>query len=124
MASVHGQTSRCRGSWRSWDFLDEDQALVLDHDSGKTWYRATVLGTFHPARSRFEWATEHSLFAEPVYESPAFSTTMDALMELFVTTARLGAGLAVHGHLHEKGDIVLISLFGIELAGRAKQGAV
>ena len=112
MASVHGQTSRRRGSWTAWDVIDQDQVLVLDHDTGKTRHRATVLGTYHPSRSRFEWATESALFEEPVYQSQIFSTTMDALMELcFVTTARLGADWLFMDAFNDKGDIVLISVW-------------
>ena len=41
MASVHGQTSRRRGSWTSWDVVDQDRALILNHSSGKTRHRAS-----------------------------------------------------------------------------------
>ena len=112
MASVHGQTSRRRGSWTSWDVTDEDRALVLGHSTGKTRHRATVLGTFHPSRSRFEWATPSPLFEDAVYQVQMFSTTMDALMELcFVTTARLGADWLFMDTFNDKDDIVLISIW-------------
>ncbi len=113
MASVHAQTSKRRGSWKSWDVPEENDALVLEHEGGATRHRARVLGTFHPSRNRFEWASEKTLFDEPVFSTPAFSITMDVLMELgFATTARLGADWLFIDAYNDKGDIVLISVWG------------
>ena len=112
MASVHGQTSRRRGSWKSWEVAEGDDALILEHDSGQTRHQARVLGTFHPSRSRFEWATDTPLFGEPIYEAQSFSIIMDILMELcFVTTDRLGADWLFMEPYNDKGDIVLISVW-------------
>jgi len=112
MATVHGQTSRRRGSWTGWEVPEENDALVLQHDGGSTRHRAQVLGTFHPSRLRFEWASENSLYDEPIFTTPVFSITMDVMMEFgFAVTARLGADWLFMDEYNDKGDIVLISVW-------------
>jgi len=112
MGAVHAQTSRRRGSWTGWDVPQEDEAIVLEHAGGATRYRAQVLGTFHPARRRFEWADGGALYEEPVFTTQAFSITMDVLMELgFATTARLGADWLFIDAYNDAGDLVLIAVW-------------
>jgi hypothetical protein len=113
METVHGETSRRRGSWSDWEVSEDDKTLTLTHPSGASRHRCKVLGTFHPSTARFSWVSDEPIFEEAIFQTPTFSATLDAVMELgMITVVRLdGSWLFLEG-LTEGGDIVLVAVWG------------
>jgi hypothetical protein len=113
MQAVHSETSRRRGSWTDWEITADDQTLVLEQGTGSARLKTRVLGTYHPSSSRFAWATEAPLFDEQLYNTGSFSATLDAVMELGMSTAaRLGSSWLFLETLGDGDDIVLAAVWG------------
>jgi len=112
MAAVHGETSRRRGSWAGWEVSEDDTSLVLTHPSGSTRHRCQVLGTFHPNTGRFAWVPSEPLFEELVFQTPAFSATLDAVMELgMISVVRLKGSWLFLEALSDGSDLVLVAVW-------------
>ena len=113
MLEVHGETSRRRGSWSDWEVSEDDKTLILSHPSGATRHRCRVLGTFHPSTGHFAWVSDEPIFEEAIFQTPTFSATLDAVMELgLITVVRLdGTWLFLEG-LTDGDDIVLVAVWG------------
>ena len=110
--AVHVETSRRRRSWTGWEVSSDDKTLVLSHQSGSTRHRCRVLGTFHPRPGRFSWVSDDPLFEEFIFQTPSFSATLDAAMELgMVAVARLGGTWLFLEGMGEGDDIVLVCVW-------------